>query len=534
MHLKCATSSSRLIGLPTWFETDLTTGKALAVCFLGGFLVRSIPEVLAFPHPIGFDTVYYAVAMKNGVIWTHWSEIFTSTWLFNAIMILLYSVSKTDPFLLLKLAAPALYGLNVTGMFWFARKALDWSVKWSLLASALFSIQLASIRISWDLLRNTLGMGLLLIALPFAYNPRSRRDFVLLGLLSLLVVFAHEYSAVTLLAIVSGLLCWRVLRRRLTKTNVWSLLASMPAASIFIAGIFLRIFPTRYTMATNVVDIGDTSSGRFLFFANYLSVKDGIFNYPTYWWLAVDVLVLFALLYLSYFYLVWKGFFRHSILSLWLALLLVGTFGCLVVPFFALDLWDRWMFMLAYPFTFYAANGLRRLREKHNSARLQQRHGALTTKMVAMFIVTSMLGFVYLATPVLMSTVNAGVFSVYPAYVHFSFAPTVPYEDVDGMIQAMSWLNTHMDSDSCVVLHHAFFQWGQLYLDKTHEIIHFTIDVNLAVNVGVDHGFSKVYFVWWNVNIGWYGVRVPDDFARVQDFGRMSVYSYAGESNSGS
>jgi hypothetical protein len=102
MRLKCATSSSRLIGLPAWFETDLTTVKALGLCFLAGFLIRSIPEVLALPHPIGFDTVYYAVAMKNGVIWTHWSEFFTSTWLFNVIMIPLYSLSKTDPFLLLR------------------------------------------------------------------------------------------------------------------------------------------------------------------------------------------------------------------------------------------------------------------------------------------------------------------------------------------------------------------------------------------------------------------------------------------------
>jgi hypothetical protein len=281
-----------------------------------------------------------------------------------------------------------------------------------------------------------------------------------------------------------------------------------------------------YAAATNVINIGDASSGRFLFFANYLSVKDGVFNYPTYWWLAFDVVVLFALLYLSYFYLALKGFFRQGILSLWLTLLLVGAFGCLVVPFFALDYWDRWMFMLAYPFTFYAANGLRRLLEKHNSTRPQQRYGALTTKMGAMFIVTSLLGSVYLATPTLMSTVNVGIFSAYPASMHFSSAPTVPYQDVDSVMQTMNWLNDNMDNSSCVILHHAFYQWGQLYLDKTHEIVHFSNNVDSTVSFSLQHGFSHVLFVWWNQPLGWYGISVPSYFVPVKDFGRLSAYSF--------
>jgi hypothetical protein len=110
--------------------------------------------------------------------------------------------------------------------------------------------------------------------------------------------------------------------------------------------------------------------------------------------------------------------------------------------------------------------------------------------------------------------------------VHFSFAPTVPYEDVDSVMQAMNWLNTNMGSSSCVVLHLAFVQWGLLYLNQTHEIVHFSNDVNSAVNVSVEHGFKQVFFIWWNENIGWYGITVPNGFIRLKDFGRISVYEY--------
>lgn len=510
------------------FGIKLTVWRGLALCFLAGFFIRLVPEILAFPYPVGFDAVYYAVVMKAGVVWVHWSQFFTSTWLFNAITVPLYNVTSVDPFLLLKLIVPLLYGLNVAGIFWFARKVLSWNVKLSLFAGALFSIQLASLRISWDLFRNTLGLGLLLFTLPFVSRIVSKRDFVLFVLLSLLTVFAHEYAAVTLLAVVLGLFAQRLLRKRLTRADVMTFLAALPALCIFLAGIFLRLFPIAYSTVTNVISTGDTSSGRFLFFSNYLSVRDAVFYYPNYLWLVFDVLLLFGFLYLSYLYLVRKGLFRNAILDLWVALLLIGAFGCLIFPFFALDYWDRWMFMLAYPFTFYAVNGIRGFLKDHSTRSHEHSFGISTKKMKGMLIITGLLGCTYLATPTLMSTVNAGIFSAYPASIHFSSAPTVPYEDVDGVIQAMNWLDTHMDGNSCVVLHHALFQWGQLYLDKTHEIVHFSNDINSAVNVGLDHGFSTVYFVWWNVNIGWYGLKVPNNFARLQDFGRMSVYDYVG------
>ena len=63
------------------------------LAFVLGFLVRLIPEVLSFPYPIGFDTVYYAARMKSGIIWYNWSSFF-STWLVYSLLVPLYSVTK--------------------------------------------------------------------------------------------------------------------------------------------------------------------------------------------------------------------------------------------------------------------------------------------------------------------------------------------------------------------------------------------------------------------------------------------------------
>jgi len=512
-------------------SVKLTDKRLLLACVGIGFLVRLVPELLAFPLPIGFDTISYAVVMKSGVVWAHWSQFFTSTWLLYALVVPLYGVTQVNPFLLLKLVAPALFGLNVAGVYWFSRKFLGWNMSMGLFASIFFSLQLASLRISWDLLRNILGLGILLFALSFVKDVGSRRGFALFTCLSVLAVFAHEYSAVILFFSVSGLVVWKLVKRELDSTLKPFVLGILPALSVFLAGVYLRLYPVRYFAQSNVIVAGDTVSGSsgVFFFVNYLNVQNSVDSYSSYFNLALNVGLLFTVLFLPYLFLVIKGFFRNRLLDLWTSLLLAGAFGCLIVPFFALQFWHRWMFMLAYPFTFYAVKGLARLPGAFREKRIG--FSALFSKKICAvaLLLTFGIGIAYLATPVLMVYADTSVPSISGTYLYFSTSPTVPYEDVAGVIQAMNWLEGNMVSASSVVLQHAFVPWGSLYLDRSHTIVEFDKNISLAVSTAAELGFSQIYFVWWNTPIGWYGLSVPDNYVRVQDFGRISVYAYEGE-----
>jgi hypothetical protein len=513
-----------LDGLASRFAA-LSGAKALGLVFLAGFLVRLMPELLAFAAPIGFDTVYYAAVMKSGVVWANWSSFFTSTWLLHALTVPLYSVSQVDPFLLLKVVAPALYGLNVAGVYWFGRKLLGWDVKLCLAAAGLFAFQLAALRISWDLLRNTLGMGLLLFALPFVGKIGSKRDFIVLCFLSLLTVFAHEYAGVALVAIVLGVVGWRFMRKNFGRAEGLTVLAVLPALAVFLTGMFLRFFPIKYDVTTTALSTGEASVGRFMFFANYLATNDGVFHYPAYTDLLLDVTLLFAFLYLSYILLVWKGFFRNGVLNVWTGLLLFGSFSCLIWPFFALDYWSRWMFMLVYPFTFYAVNGLSKV--LHGSKNAKGKIGWFSRSAVfAALGVTVLLGSVYLATPVLMNTGQGGVFVLPYVSAHFCSAPSVPYQDVESVAQAVSWLDGNMADNSCTIVNRVFTHWDRLYLDESFARIEFWNNADMALDDAVDRGYGSVYFVWWNTDIGWYDVSVPNEFVRLRDFGRISVYEF--------
>ena len=511
---------------------NLTDRKALLACLSIGFIIRLVPELLAFPFPIGFDTIYYAFAMKNGVIIAHWSNFFTSSWLLNAFIVPLYSLLQADPFLLLKIVAPLLFGLNVAGVYWFSRKMLGWNLRTGVLTGLFFALQLASLRISWDLLRNTLGLGILLFALSYVKEVNSKRGFVLFASLALLGVFAHEYAAVTLLVVVFGLLGWRLAKRKLDSTSIRLGLASLPALIVFLVGMGLRFFPVSYAVETNVIDaVGDVMSanvGGLPFLVNYLHIQNSIDSYASYFNLALSVGLLFAVLFLPYLFSVMNGFFRNEVLNLWTGLLLIGAFGCLIIPFVALQYWYRWMFMLVYPFAFYAVNGFGKLLSKFREKNIHFSSWFSNRKAATMALITFSLGIAYLATPVLMVYTTVSVPAVTGTYLYFSTSPTVPYEDVSSVVKAMGWLNNHMETASCVALQHAFLFWGELYLDKSHEIVHFETNVDSALNTGFNNGFHSVLLVWWNEPIGWYGISVPASFVRVQDFGRISVYMYEG------
>jgi len=512
------------------FNAVLVGNRGLLAAFSIGLFARLIPEMLAFPNPIGFDTITYAVIIKNGVIWPNWSTFFTSTWLFSGLSIPFYQLSNVNVFTLLNVLAPVLYGVSVAGVFWVSTKMLNWGTRLSLMASVFFAFQLAPLRISWDLLRNTLGMGLLLFTLPFVRQVGSRRGFAAFVLLSLLTVFAHEFAAVILLSIILVLVIRRFLGGREIGETKRLLFASFPAFGIFLVDAFFSMFPVGYaTASSRVFGSGDSSLGglgQVFFLVNYFDVRSGVDYYSSYGYLALNVIVLFAILYGSYLLLVWKGFFRNELLDTWTVLLLIGSFGCLVVPFFALELWCRWMFMLAYPFTFYAVNAISKFSAKHKDVEFPSAAGVFSRKVLVILLATIMLGTVYLATPVLMSTVNVGVFSIPLVYKYFSSSPTVPYQDVEGVVQAMEWLNSSMSNDSCVVLHQAFLSWGELYLDKSHTIVAFTNDFDAGLAVASEKDFVHVYSVWWNQNIGWYGLSIPGCFVRQRDFGRISVYEY--------
>jgi len=510
----------------------------MLLVFFSAVAVRLLPELLSFPYPIGFDTVFYGWRIQTGAIWDS-STGFFSTWLFYGLAIPLRNVLQVGPFVLLKVLAPLIYGVNAVGVYYFARRALLWSPKYASLAGFLFMFQLASLRLSWDLYRNVLGLGILLFALPWALRIEDLKGFLAFLLLSVLVVFSHEYVGTVLVFVLGGMLL-----SKLVKRDVKSALKIGAVFFVCLAFLLATVQFSYMSVAdvkTNVTEVHDVIYPRGIapnfspnFFVNYLNRGFPV-SYSSYLGLFGDVLLLFLALYALLLPLVSLGFFRHLVLDLWSLFLLVGVFHVLVSPFFALDFWSRLMFMLIYPFTFYAVNGFKKACEsaKGIHLRLGRLRGFFSTRMCATVLILALvlLGLFYVALPRRM--LSLGSYSFPPPSVHFPgvfLANTVLVEDTTDLKQALMWLDARLASlgseSSGVIVQDAVLWWTKLYLGDQHHLFHFYRYVDDAVRMAVQQGCRSVFFVWWRTKSNLYPLSVPSYFVSVFNNDKFSVYEF--------
>ena len=191
---------------------SLSRNKGLLLAFLVGFTVRLIPELLSFPNPIGWDTIYYAYRIDGGVLFGFWDNIFSS-WMIYGILIFVRDLTSLAPFMLLKIVAPLLYGGASTAIYFVASKKLNWSPTKSLLASVFFAFSLAALAISWQFYRNVFGVMVSLFAISFIKADISWKATAGLSILGLLIAWGHELATVSLFFIIFGMLTLSVIRK---------------------------------------------------------------------------------------------------------------------------------------------------------------------------------------------------------------------------------------------------------------------------------------------------------------------------------
>src|SRR5467141_377412 len=149
--------------------------KFALAAFLLPFTVRAIPEVIAGPYPIGWDTIAFYVpntldmaAGKMSIL-----GIMGSGPLMYAFIVPIYLLTKISPIFLFKIMGPLLFG----GMCWsvlrFCEKKLGLSVRSAFLSVLFLSFYFVSLRVAWDAYQAELGLTLFVLGLTVAEDPGS-------------------------------------------------------------------------------------------------------------------------------------------------------------------------------------------------------------------------------------------------------------------------------------------------------------------------------------------------------------------------
>jgi hypothetical protein len=306
--------------------------------------------------------------------------------------------------------------------------------------------------------------------------------------------------------------------------------AVIPAVTVFLISIF-RIFPSSVNVETSILKLGDSvlaNPGGLFFLTNYLDVFTPVEHYASYFDLFSNVFSLFLLLYAVLLPLIVVGHFKDRVLGSWAVLLLIGSFSCLILPFSGLLLWNRWMLMLVFPFTFFAVEGLWKVAKCGKALSLSGFFGRLkVTKKVGigLSLLSIVVGCLFMTWPLIDGKYGIigveGTFRYVPSTMQSS---SVPLRDTEGTIEAFEWLNANMNSDSSLLVHDVFLYWTQLYLGDNHHAVVFYNDPEKAAEFALENGFTTSYLVWWNEDIGWYNLNLSDNYISVFASGRISVF----------
>jgi len=246
------------------------------------------------------------------------------------------------------------------------------------------------------------------------------------------------------------------------KDRVISLIALAPALAIFFAIISLGRFWWSY-------------------------IANGQFAWNSYSWAVQDVASIFAVCFLLLLPFVVKGFRRNKLLDPMVCFLLLGSFSVIVSPWFAVPGYQRWLMLLVFPFSVYAAMGFERFRLFDKSS---------FRKLVAILLVFMVIGVGY----------SSGAFS-YVALPN-SWVPTslaqssIGWDQVDDVKGVLRWLDENAVADSSVLSEERFYGWTLIYLKRAND------DVNvisyapnslpqLALEKALTDGFSWIYLIWY-------------------------------------
>jgi hypothetical protein len=494
--------------------------------FIIGFSIRSIPNLLT-PYPIGYDTIDYANTMLN-VRFDFRNLLNFQTPLFILIPSVLSTLSSSHPFIILRFLQPILYGLLITSYYYATRRIYHWNKKWVIFSALIFCFQTTSLRLSWDLLRNELGLTILLFTLPKIANPRKSYSLILLPIL---VVLSHELTSVLLFVIVLGLAVRDIFYANLPSAKIL-ILSILPSMIIFISFFFFgSLIPNVTANLVNDYSLPVNQTTTFPF-VDYLSGEWTVDYEGSYLYLVFDVFSVFLASFLPLLPFLIKKLSSFTpvrnvnSIDLWAGFCAIAFLNCLVSPTFALLAWHRWMFLLIIPYSLYAVEGIMTIREK--------KMFNISFKTIIAVITCSIylgLAILYLSSsytnPLSLSAFINPASKYLPTTM---LRHTTPIEDTLSITHTFQWINQHFTNQTCILVSDAFIDWARLNVNTEIPIINYR---NKKVNDGLSFaqslGYSEIYWLWWDNGVGldWYGQSIPEVFTPVFQLDDMAVYKYS-------
>jgi hypothetical protein len=489
--------------IPELFGRLVRSYRFALAAFLIPLFIRSIPEILVGPYPIGWDTIAFYV--PNTLDWatgkTGWLTMLGTAPLMYMISVPIYWISRVNPVWIFKIMGPILYGTMIWALFRFLKIGLKWPDKQALGGALLTSLYFVTLRISWDLYRNMLGLTFILLSLPLLENLETRKKKALLSVLVVLAVASDQLTGVLALVLVGARALTELaqgMRANFAKISR----AGLPGLSLFLSMLCAGFLvsgqvPVQQQPPTPGLDTLALSVG-FLGYAFVIILPLAVIGFRRTW---------------------------NSDLKSWWMFCLAASLTALL-PFFGLIVASyRWTLLMDIPLCIYATAGITRL-ARATSPIIKFPKLSLSKIMPIFIIILVALSILYIAIPAQRAMIY---YSVFPSLLPTSMVQdSVSMSDMPSVRAMLDWVAMNSGPNTAIITHQAIYGWARAYLPTTTHIVNYAYSTPLdGVMVARSAGYTSILMIWWVNGSGWHGQpNVPGGFVPLIKNGSMALYAY--------
>lgn len=421
----------------------------IILVFSIGCMVRSIPDMVAYPYPIGYDVInYYIPVITN--FQEHWSYVSEQFPLYILILYLFQIGTNLQPQTLVTISGIILYGLFSISLFLMSRRLLGLHEVHSLYLTLFVIFQLPVLRTAWDLHKDVFSLTLLLISVSLIYPLGAKiRQYSIIGS-SIVASFAVSVDKMVGALFVASLMIYGVVVR----TKHITLL------SLLVAGLFVAIITSEYGSVQHSLQILTESAA-----LNQLDLQQELYNPKNL--LILLIVVNGPLLVPAGF-----GFMRsdNRLLRIAIVIAAIGSFSWLIFPDRQSLAADRWIFLFGIFLSIFAGYGI----VKYSQTRV---HPGYRTCMLSVILGLSVaLGLIYEIMPYQFESfpeimLGWSIEPFGPATMQFN---SIPVKDTSELIKTIYWINKNTPNDAMVFGEKHWRGWMEIKLQEDRSFLYYS------------------------------------------------------------
>ena len=469
-----------------WFLTLLV--------FFIGCVVRLVPELFAYPSPIGYDVInYYIPVTTNFTI--HWTQISSEFPFYVSFLHVIQIATGLTPYSTVVIFATVIFGVFTVSIFLVARKLLKVDIRYAFFVTVFVIFQMAVLRTTWDLHRDVLALTMMFFVFVIIYRESERKrsknlnwKFILLALI-LCVLIVSTARIVGSLFVVS-----LIIYSSLVKTRA-VILCTIVAFSFFTIELFMNQNITSNIIHENIQKAGNGSSVHSTFY----NPKNLL-----YLFVVVDGLLVPTGI------IGFKQLKNGTLLKIPVLITAAACFSWIVFPFDELLVADRWIGLLGIFLSIFAAFGLYqiilRMKIRRPANRVSTSSNSTSTlSNPASTILTSFILGIFVIMGILYEIMpNAHEpFTLWYGMARSSIEHFVPpsmqfnslqLSDTYKMMSAISWINKNTQPNAIIIGEKDWRGFMELYL-QDHRTFRFSDDLPTLTTGLIKHGLNAPIYI---------------------------------------